>query len=121
MIMVLAMYCEYCKACGLEIVGNSTFATMSTHFKRESLKKHCHSSIYKKCRDKCVVSVNSGLIDQAFQRQYDNQSVQEAELIVKFNTAYTIVKIELAFTKCKPMLDSAPDLLFLFTYPQSGT
>ena len=37
--MALAMYCEYCKACGPEIVGNSAFATMSTHFKRESLKK----------------------------------------------------------------------------------
>ena len=81
--MAIQMYCGYCKACGPEIVGNSAFATMSTHFKRESLKKHCHSSIHKKCRDKYVVSV----IDQAFQRQYDiNQSVQEAELIVKFNT-----------------------------------
>ena len=56
------------------------------------------------------VSVNPGLIDQAFQGQCDiNQSVQEAELIVKFNTTYTIAKEELAFTKFKPMLDSAPN------------
>ena len=63
--MVLAMYCENCNACGTEIVGNSAFATMSTYFKRESLKKHCHSSIHKKCRDKYVVFVNPGLIDRA--------------------------------------------------------
>ena len=96
--MALAMYCEYCKACDPEIVGNSAFATMSTHFKRESLKKYCHSSIHKKYRDKYNVSEA---------RQYDiNQSVQEAEL---FNTAYTIAKEELAFMKFKPMLDSAPN------------
>ena len=94
------MYCKYCNAGGPEMVSNSAFATMSTHFKRESLNKHCHSSIHKKCRDKYVVSVDPGLIDQALQRQYDsNQSVQEAELIVKFSTAYTIAKEELAIKK----------------------
>ena len=51
--------------------------------------------------------MNPGLIDQ-WQNDI-NQSVQEAELIVKFNTAYTIAKEELAFTKFKPMLDSAPN------------
>ena len=93
------MYCEYCNTCGSEIVGTSAFATMSTHFKHESLKKHCHSSMHKKCRDKYVVSVVCWLL---------KPSNGNMTVINQFNTAFTIAKEELTFTKFKPMLDSAP-------------
>lgn len=100
-----AMHCVHCKACGTEIAGNSAFATESTHFKRESLTKHGDSAKHKKSRDKCVATKNSGSIGQAFIRQHAaGHSAQEAELNIKFNTAYTIAKEELAFTKFKPML-----------------
>ncbi|XP_048852728.1 zinc finger protein 862-like isoform X2 [Brienomyrus brachyistius] len=101
------MHCIHCKTCGTEFAGNTAFATESTHFKRESLVKHGESAKHKKCRDKCVAktSVSSGSIVKAFNRQDTaSRSAQLAELNVKFNTAYTIAKEELAFTKFKPML-----------------
>lgn len=40
-----------------------------------------------------------------FQRQAAaNRSSEEAEIIIKFNTAYTIAKVELPFTKFKPQI-----------------
>ncbi|XP_048856526.1 zinc finger protein 862-like isoform X2 [Brienomyrus brachyistius] len=102
-----SMHCIHCKTCGTEFAGNTAFATESTHFKRESLVKHGESAKHKKCRDKCVAktSVSSGSIVKAFNRQDTaSRSAQLAELNVKFNTAYTIAKEELAFTKFKPML-----------------
>ncbi len=102
-----SMHCVHCKACGTEFAGNTAFALESTHFKRESLVKHGESAKHKKCRDKCVAnkSGSSGSIIKAFNRQdAAGRSTQLAELNVKFNTAYTIAKEELAFTKFKPML-----------------
>lgn len=101
-----SMHCVHCKACGPEVAGNTAFAAESTHFKRETMLKHGESVKHKKCRDKCVAKNSvSGSIVEAFNRQdAASRSAVLAELNVKFNTAYTIAKEELAFTKFKPML-----------------
>lgn len=78
----------------------------SKHLKRESLTKHGQNAKkHRRCRDKCVVTVKSGSINQAFMLQYAAaHSAQEAELTIKFNTVCTIAKDELTLTKFKPML-----------------
>ena len=100
-----AMHCAHCKACGPELAGKSAFATLSINFKHESLVKHGGSTKHQRCRDKCLAPTKSAPIGQAFDRQKAAAlSAEEAELEIKFNTAYTIAKEELAFTKFKPLL-----------------
>lgn len=74
------MYCSHCRACGTQVAGNTPFAQLSKHFKRESIKIHCQSAKHRKCRDKCLAQRNKGPIVSAFQRQHANQANQLEEL-----------------------------------------
>uniref|UniRef100_A0A8C6SCA7 HAT C-terminal dimerisation domain-containing protein n=1 Tax=Neogobius melanostomus TaxID=47308 RepID=A0A8C6SCA7_9GOBI len=99
------MYCAHCRACGPEMAGHTAFAQKTTHFKRESMTKHALSAKHKLCRDKCVTPKNAGKIVDAFKRQHlAIQSNEFEELKIKFNTAYTIAKEEMPFTKFRPLL-----------------
>ena len=60
---------------------------------------------HKLCRDRYVNETESRL-PTAFRRQHVSiQSADEAEMVVKFNTAYFIAKEELSFTKFKSELE----------------
>ena len=78
-------------------------ATGCSKFKRETMTKHASSGQHHRCHDVCLDHTWPLL------RALDTQRVKESEctqddLVVKFNTAYTIVKEEMAFTKFLPLL-----------------
>ena len=101
-----SMHCIYCRECSKSMPGSgsSDFAVSSTTFRIETLKKQNKSRKHILCRDRCVAG-KAAPLPAAFQRQaVANQTSENSELMIKFNTAYNIAKEELPFTKFKSLI-----------------
>ncbi|KAK7877196.1 hypothetical protein WMY93_032098 [Mugilogobius chulae] len=101
------MNCYYCHKFGPTYAGNTKFAADcgTAQFKHDTLSKHNNSLKHKQCRD-LHISRSQSPLQAAFRRQEQiTHSAEEAEMIVKFNTAYFIAKNELPFTKFKGHLE----------------
>lgn len=100
------MNCEYCSSYP-RTAGNTKFAdsTGTSQFKHNTLIKHNLSLNHRVCRD-MFINQKTTPLPVAFRRQMTvNQSADEAEMMLKFNTAYFVAKEELPFTKYKSQLD----------------
>ena len=98
------MYFIYCKECSQIIAGKSGFAVSTSEFRLETLKKHILSKKHILYRDRCVDG-GAAPLTAAFQRlAAANQTSEESEMTIKFNTAYNILKEELPFTKFKVLM-----------------
>ncbi|ROI15239.1 Zinc finger protein 862 [Anabarilius grahami] len=100
------MNCEYCSSYP-RTAGNSKFAdsTGTSQFKHKTLIKHNLSLKHRVCRD-MFINLKATPLPVAFRRQMTvNQSADEAEMMLIFNTAYFVAKEELPFTKYKSQLD----------------
>ncbi|XP_056283011.1 zinc finger protein 862-like [Pseudoliparis swirei] len=100
-----SMNCTFCCRFS-QHAGNTNFSdkTGTTQLKHDTLIKHNASLKHKMCRDLCNES--AAPLRVAFRRkEAANQCAEEAELRLKFNTAYFIAKEELPFTQFKGQLD----------------
>ena len=84
------------------ISGKTDFATGRSNFKQETLTKHASSGGHGKCCDVCLDHTGRLLRVLDTQRAKEFEHTQN-DLIVKFNTAYTIVE-EMTFTKFRSLL-----------------
>ena len=101
-----SMNCECCSRYPRN-AGNTKFADTagSSMFKHNTLVKHNLSLKHRVCRD-MLINEKATPLPVAFRRQEAvNHSADEAEMILKFNTAYFVAKEELPFTKFKSHLD----------------
>lgn len=95
------MFCIYCKKCGPTVAGRTNFVQGNKQFKLQSIKLHNDSVKHKTCRDQCITRKAQPLPTSFHRTEESNRSAENAEMIIKFNTAYNIAKEELPFTKFK--------------------
>ena len=101
-----SMNCQCCSRYP-RTAGNTKFADSvgTSQFKHDTLVKHNISIKHRACRD-MLINEKATPLPVAFTRQQAvNHSADEAEMMLKFNTAYFVAKEELPFTKFKSQLD----------------
>ena len=90
------MYCTFCAKAGQDIAGKTEFITSSSHFKKETVKKHGDSTKHENARD-CVIARSAPRatpIVKAVQRASDKVTEKEMrELKIKFNAAYMTLSL----------------------------
>lgn len=96
------MTCTFCAAYP-DVAGRTDFVAGSTNFKKETMSIHAQSKRHRCCRDSTLGKVSGATVSDAFRKQ--DRNVDEADLIIKINTAYVIAKEELPFTKFRPILE----------------
>lgn len=84
--------------CGPIFVGKIKFAHSTANFNHKTLVKHSNSMKHNLCRDRCTDGIAAPL-PATFRRQ------ESINPLIKFNTAYQIVKDELPFTEFKTHSD----------------
>lgn len=96
------MHCDFCAQAGQEIAGKTDFISGSSHFKKETVKKHGESRKHKNARD-CMIAKSSPRatpMARAVSRACEKTAEKEfKELKIKFNAAYMIAVEEIPFTK----------------------
>lgn len=96
------MNCECCSRYP-RAVGNKKFANSAgkSQFKHDTLAKHNQSLKHRVCRD-TLLNEKATPLSAAFRRQEAvHHAADEAEIMLKFNTAYYVAKEEVPFTKFK--------------------
>lgn len=98
------MFCIYCRKCGPTVAGRTNLTKGTKQFKLQTLKLHNESVKHKTCRDQCITRQAQPLPTSFHRTAESNRLADNAEMVIKFNTAYNIAKEELPFTKFKSQI-----------------